>query len=115
MLLAVLGRLIAAECLIAPSAGRLFARIGAALPYLRAGASGVHRRAIPYAQEEVYPQAARARDGEHGVEGDRPSMVRRGSTCAFALAAALMAALPGARAEDPKFPDWKGQWERFVV
>jgi hypothetical protein len=43
-------------------------------------------------------------------------MSRRGSTCAFALAAALMATMGRAQASDnPSYPDWKGQWERFVV
>jgi len=43
-------------------------------------------------------------------------MVHRGSTCALALTAALMGALGAARsAEAPKYPDWQGQWERFVV
>jgi hypothetical protein len=43
-------------------------------------------------------------------------MFRRSSTCAFASAAALMATMSGAPAADhPKYPDWKGQWERFVV
>ena len=38
------------------------------------------------------------------------------ATCAFALAAALAAAVSGAQASDqPKYPDWKGQWERFIV
>src|SRR5258708_35263559 len=43
-------------------------------------------------------------------------MFCRGSTCAFALAAALTATMGGAQASDqPSYPDWKGQWERFVV
>ena len=43
-------------------------------------------------------------------------MLHRSLTGLFALAAALMAAIGGAAAADPaKYPDWKGQWERFVV
>jgi uncharacterized protein (DUF2147 family) len=35
---------------------------------------------------------------------------------AVALAAALMATINGARADDDaKYPDWKGKWERFAV
>ncbi len=33
----------------------------------------------------------------------------------IALAAGLMMTVDGARASDDKYPDWKGQWERFVV
>jgi len=49
-------------------------------------------------------------------------MFCRSSTCAFVLAAtllleaALLMTMAGAQASDqPKYPDWKGQWERFVV
>jgi hypothetical protein len=39
-------------------------------------------------------------------------MTYRSSTCAFALAAALMVAMGGARAADvAKYPDWSGQWD----
>ncbi len=45
-------------------------------------------------------------------------MMVRGSIAAVAtaLAAALALAVGGARAsDDPKYPDWKGQWTRFIV
>jgi hypothetical protein len=43
-------------------------------------------------------------------------MLHRSSTGVFALGAALMAIIGGAQASDSaKYPDWKGQWERFVV
>ena len=43
-------------------------------------------------------------------------MLHRSLTGLFTLAAALMAAIGGAAAADAaKYPDWKGQWERFVV
>ena len=43
-------------------------------------------------------------------------MLHRSLTGLFALAAALMAAIGGAEAADAaRYPDWKGQWERFVV
>jgi len=39
-------------------------------------------------------------------------MLYRSSTCALALAAALMATMGGARAaNDAKYPDWSGQWD----
>ena len=38
-------------------------------------------------------------------------MLHRNSTVAFALAAALMATMSAARAaDDPKYPNWKGEW-----
>jgi hypothetical protein len=38
------------------------------------------------------------------------------STCASGLATALMLTVGGALASDhPSYPDWSGQWERFVV
>jgi hypothetical protein len=43
-------------------------------------------------------------------------MLHRSLTGLFTLAAALIAAIGGAAAaEAAKYPDWKGQWERFVV
>ena len=43
-------------------------------------------------------------------------MLHRSLTGLFTLAAALMAAIGGAAAADAaKYPDWRGQWERFVV
>src|SRR6516225_10646384 len=43
-------------------------------------------------------------------------MLYRSLTGLVTLAAALMAAIGGAAAADAaKYPDWKGQWERFVV
>ena len=43
-------------------------------------------------------------------------MLYRSLTGLFTLAAALMAAIGGAAAADAaKYPDWRGQWERFVV
>jgi hypothetical protein len=43
-------------------------------------------------------------------------MLHRSLTGLFTLAAALMAAIGGAAAADAaRYPDWKGQWERFVV
>lgn len=43
-------------------------------------------------------------------------MLYRSSTVALALAAAVLATMGGAEAaDDPKYPDWTGQWERFVV
>jgi hypothetical protein len=43
-------------------------------------------------------------------------MLCRGSTGAFALAAALLVTIGVAQAaDDAKYPDWKGQWERFVT
>ena len=35
--------------------------------------------------------------------------------CAFILFAALVGAIGYAQAGEPQYPDWKGQWERFVV
>jgi hypothetical protein len=43
-------------------------------------------------------------------------MFCRSSTCAFGLATALVLTTGGAQASDrPSYPDWSGQWERFVV
>jgi hypothetical protein len=43
-------------------------------------------------------------------------MLHRSLTGLFTLAAALTAAIGGAAAADAaRYPDWKGQWERFVV
>jgi hypothetical protein len=43
-------------------------------------------------------------------------MLDRIGTVSVALTAALMATVAGARAaDDAKYPDWKGKWERFVV
>lgn len=43
-------------------------------------------------------------------------MLCRGSTCAFALAATLTATMGCVQASDqPRYLDWNGQWERFVV
>src|SRR3979490_215836 len=43
-------------------------------------------------------------------------MSYRSSTCAFALAAALMATMGGGRAADAaKYPKWKGQWVAIVT
>ena len=52
-------------------------------------------------------------------------MTRRNAMCILASTALLIAAasvaasiiqMGSARATDaPKYPDWKGQWERFVV
>jgi hypothetical protein len=43
-------------------------------------------------------------------------MLYRSLTGLFTLAAALVAAIGGAAAADAaKYPDWRGQWERFVV
>jgi hypothetical protein len=46
----------------------------------------------------------------------RTIMLYRSSTAAFALAAALMGAMGGAKAvDDSKYPNWKGQWSRVVI
>jgi hypothetical protein len=42
-------------------------------------------------------------------------MPRQGSTAAVVLAAALMMTIGAAQAEDPQYPDWRGQWSRFAV
>jgi len=43
-------------------------------------------------------------------------MLYRDSTGAFALAAALLVTIGVAQAaDDAKYPNWKGQWERFVT
>src|SRR5438105_13429749 len=40
----------------------------------------------------------------------------RAAAAAIALASALTMAVGGARAaDDAKYPDWKGKWERFAV
>jgi hypothetical protein len=42
-------------------------------------------------------------------------MLFQGSTCAFALAAALMVTMGCVRAaDDAKYPNWKGQWSAIV-
>jgi hypothetical protein len=45
------------------------------------------------------------------------TMVERGSTVAVAIATAavVMLTFGAVRAEDGKYPEWKGQWSRFVV
>ena len=43
-------------------------------------------------------------------------MSNRCSTTAFALAAALMVAIGGAKAaDDAKYPNWQGQWSRVII
>jgi hypothetical protein len=44
-------------------------------------------------------------------------MWERSSTAAVAVAAAaaLMLMIGGTQAADPKYPDWKGQWSRYLV
>jgi hypothetical protein len=43
-------------------------------------------------------------------------MVYRNSLCAWVLAAVLPAVASGAHSADrSQYPDWEGQWERFVV
>src|SRR6516164_6269817 len=90
-------------------------------------------RLRPAARTELRPFSARAGDGTNPFhpswrecilsrarDSERASkrtttMAHRGSTCALALTAALMGALGAAwSAEAPKYPDWQGQWERFV-
>src|SRR5260370_36524991 len=46
----------------------------------------------------------------------RTTMWHRSSTRAFAMVAGLVVTVGGAQAaDDAKYPDWKGQWYRFVV
>src|SRR5260370_16520697 len=46
----------------------------------------------------------------------RITMLHRSSTRAFAMVAGLVVTVGGAQAaDDAKYPDWKGQWYRFVV
>jgi hypothetical protein len=40
-------------------------------------------------------------------------MLERSSIAAVATAAALMLTIGGAAADDPKYPNWKGQWLRY--
>jgi hypothetical protein len=42
-------------------------------------------------------------------------MLGRGWTAALALALALTTTVRGAQADDPKYPDWRGQWMRVPV
>jgi hypothetical protein len=42
-------------------------------------------------------------------------MLERISVAAVAVTAALMLTIGGAAADDPKYPDWKGQWSRLLV
>src|SRR5438093_7338437 len=49
-------------------------------------------------------------------DAGRLIMFYRSSTCAFALAAALMVTMGGAQAvDDAKYPRWKGQWNAIVT
>jgi hypothetical protein len=42
-------------------------------------------------------------------------MMERSSIAAVATAAALVLMIGGARADDAKYPNWKGQWSRLLV
>src|SRR5262249_44815860 len=50
-----------------------------------------------------------------GPQTRRTAMIDQNLIRAGALAALLMATIGNAWANEPKYPDWRGQWERFVV
>jgi hypothetical protein len=86
-----------------------------------AGAEDARIATLQRALQAEYPcpplrQCGLDRDRSRDPECREAIMLGRSLTAAVALAAALTMQIGGVRAaDDAKYPDWKGQWERFSV